>query len=104
MLTMPSERALGKLSVERTLIGCVLAFVPCSSTVLHNLQSVMQGNGVGETLLSAAHRLAWFSSNKTYCMMYLEELDCNCSFMKKWKTIQSSPKECFLLRSCSQAL
>ena len=36
MLTMPSERALGKLSVERTLIRCVLAFVPCSSTVLHN--------------------------------------------------------------------
>ena len=56
MLTMPSERALGRLSVERTLIRCVLAFVPCSSTVLQNLQSVMQDNGVGETLLLAAHR------------------------------------------------
>ena len=50
------RRALGKLSVERTLIRCVLAFIPCSSTVLHNLQSVVQDNGVGETLLSAAHR------------------------------------------------
>ena len=39
MSTMPSERPLGKLSVERTLIKCVLAFVPCSSTVLRNLQS-----------------------------------------------------------------
>ena len=48
---------LGKLSVERTLIKCVLAFVLCSSTVLHNSQSVMQDNGVGETLLSAAQTL-----------------------------------------------
>ena len=50
------RRVLGKLLVERTLIRCVLAFVPCSSTVLHNLQSVIQGNGIKETLLSAAHR------------------------------------------------
>ena len=42
--------------------------------------------------------------NRTCCMTYLEELDCNCSFIKEWKTIQSSPKECFLLRSCNQAL
>ena len=90
---MPSERALGKLSVERTLIRCVFAFVPCSCTVLHNLQSVMQDNGVGEPLLSAAHRRCMIC-----CMTYLEELDCTCSFMKEWKTIQSSPKECFLLR------
>ena len=41
------RRALGKLSVERTLIRCVLVFVPCSSTVLHNLQSVMQDCGIG---------------------------------------------------------
>ena len=37
-------------------------------------------------------------------MTYLEELDCDCSFLKEWKTIQSSPKECFQLRSYSQAL
>ena len=37
-------------------------------------------------------------------MTYLEMLDCNCSFMKEWKTIQSSPKECYLLWSYSQAL
>ena len=50
------RRALAKLSVERTLIRCVLVFLPCSSTVLHNLQSVMQDCGIGETLLSASHR------------------------------------------------
>ena len=51
MLTMPSERALGKQSLERTLIRCVLAFIPCSNTVLHILQSVVQDNGVRETML-----------------------------------------------------
>ena len=31
-MLMSSEKALGKVSEERTLIRCVLAFVPCSST------------------------------------------------------------------------
>ena len=57
MLTMPSEELwVNYLTVERTLISCVLAFVSCSSTVLHNLPSAMQDNGLGETLPSAAHR------------------------------------------------
>ena len=59
MLTMPSERAfwVHQCPPQRTLIKYVLAFVLCSSTVLHNSQSVTQDNGVGETLLSAAQTL-----------------------------------------------
>ena len=83
---MPSERALGKPSVERTLIRCVSAFVPCSSTVLHNLQSAMQDNGVGETLLSATHRR---------CM--LEELDCNCRLHEGMENHPKQPQRVLLV-------
>ena len=58
MLTVPSERALSKLSLERTLIRCVLAFVPCSNTVLHNLQCLMQD-------INWSRRDADFSSTQT---------------------------------------
>ena len=76
--------------MEKTLIICVYASIPCSSTVLHeeNIFTIckLHCKAVGSETCCFQQQtgIGWFSLGPTVWCIW-DELDCNCSFVKEWK-------------------